>query len=137
MSGRHDTRGVLLGLPACLLAIGILGLSLVWSPDTLPGVDLCWFHRLTGFPCPGCGLSHAISAISHGAFGLAWRYHPFGYVFYAILLFLAAGPAVRRAAPGVERLLHNPRVLVPAVWALLASMILFGIGRIAVLAPGS
>lgn len=54
----------------------------------LPG--LCWFKTITGFPCPGCGLTRSFVAMGHmnpvGSFG----YNPAGPVLF--LLFMAQVP---------------------------------------------
>ncbi len=45
-----------------------------------------WFYSscpsvvLTGFPCPGCGMTRAMILILKGRFAGAWRLHPFSYV---------------------------------------------------------
>ena len=41
----------------------------------LPG-DLCPAHRWLNLNCPGCGLTRAIQALSHGDFGKALYYNP-------------------------------------------------------------
>jgi len=42
-------------------------------------VDLCLLHASTGLPCPGCGMTRALSAISQGEFGIALGLNPFAY----------------------------------------------------------
>jgi hypothetical protein len=63
----------------------------------MPSTDLCLFHYLTGLPCAGCGLTRSICAISHGMFAQALTYNPFGYVFYAGLLWVLVWPAAARS----------------------------------------
>ncbi|MEA1997125.1 MAG: DUF2752 domain-containing protein [Gemmatimonadota bacterium] len=70
---------------------GILAVSFLFLPstfETLP--DTCVWHRLTGLPCPFCGLSRSVCALSHGSPGLAVEYHPFGPLVYAAGLLLLA-----------------------------------------------
>jgi hypothetical protein len=43
----------------------------------LPG---CLFHRVTGFDCPGCGMTRAAHAALHGRIGEAFRFNPLGMV---------------------------------------------------------
>ena len=77
-------------------AVGIL--CFFTEMDTLSLLDqfpdICIFKRLTGFKCPGCGMTHAFvclgrfqlgEAIRHNVFsvflfygGLAWLIHPKG-----------------------------------------------------------
>ena len=78
---------------SALAAAGILAISALFTPDALPKFDLCTFHRLTGLPCPSCGLTRAFCAISHGDFAAAWRFNPFGFLFYAGVLAVPAWAA--------------------------------------------
>ncbi len=52
---------------------------------TLPGT--CTFRRLTGHPCPGCGLTRSFISMGHGQLGAAWQYNPAGWLFFAVVLF--------------------------------------------------
>ena len=40
----------------------------------LPGI--CLFQWLTGWPCPGCGVTHALIALSRGEFLKVWSVAP-------------------------------------------------------------
>jgi len=106
-----------------------LTMSFVWSPSSVPNVDVCPFHRLTGLPCPGCGLTHAFCAISHGSFAAAWSFNPFGYLFYGIAVVLLLRPLLARYYQPCERLLLRPRPLAAAVGAVVAAMWIFGVFR--------
>lgn len=44
---------------------------------------LCPTVLITGFPCPGCGMTRALFAFLRGNFTAAWRLHPFVYVLLA------------------------------------------------------
>jgi hypothetical protein len=85
-----DERGQPLWLWAVRLGLGALVLSLVFPglgrslasvAATLPG--LCLFHRLTGWPCPGCGMGHAGLRLLAGDPVGAWHCHPFVFVLLA------------------------------------------------------
>lgn len=43
-----------------------------------PRADLCPFRLLTGRPCPGCGMGHAVVAAMRGDFAASFTYHPLG-----------------------------------------------------------
>src|ERR1044072_4837780 len=70
--------------------VGLLGLSAMfltsalWLPSD-NGIILCPFRAMTGYPCPGCGMTRAFSAIAHGEPVRAVLYNPLSPV-----LFLAA-----------------------------------------------
>ena len=61
--GKVDHR-VLWGKLALFSAV--LGLSLFWRPADEPRFNLCLFRAVTGLPCPGCGMTRAFCALSHG-----------------------------------------------------------------------
>ena len=42
------------------------------------GATLCPFRLLTGLPCPGCGMGHALVLALRGDFSASWRFHPLG-----------------------------------------------------------
>lgn len=45
----------------------------------------CIFRSLTGFPCPGCGMSRAWLAALRGDFAGALRFHPMFWVIPLVL----------------------------------------------------
>jgi len=76
-------------LRTALALIVLYGLSFALSPsglDRLP--NLCLWKAATGIPCPFCGLSHSVAALSHGQPGLAFHLNPFGPPLYAAGLVL-------------------------------------------------
>jgi hypothetical protein len=79
---------------AALLA-GLMGLA-AFLPATRPlPFDVCLLHRLTGFPCLGCGLTRSIVRLMQGDLVASLRLHPAGLLVAAIV----AGQSVRH---GVE-----------------------------------
>ncbi|MDA7979321.1 MAG: DUF2752 domain-containing protein [Pirellulales bacterium] len=70
------------GLGLSCLVIVVLAFSfeldnssaLTAAGKTMPGV--CWFRNLTGYDCPGCGMSRGFVAIAHGHFTIAWKLNP-------------------------------------------------------------
>lgn len=54
----------------------------VWGA-ALP--ESCWFKRLTGMECPGCGLTRSVVSLVHGNFLDAWHFNPGGYLFFALV----------------------------------------------------
>jgi hypothetical protein len=56
----------------------------------LPGFEsplpsMCSSQVLFGVDCPGCGLTRAFIAISHGNFGQAWQLNRAGWIVYAFV----------------------------------------------------
>lgn len=47
----------------------------------------CVFYEVTGFKCPGCGITRALAALLHLDFATAWKENPFAY---PIILYGAA-----------------------------------------------
>lgn len=78
---------LLAGFLGVLLASAILG----------PGADgvqflgleipsFCLFHRLTGWHCPGCGLTRSFVYLGHGHPIDAFRMHPLGPLLYLVVI---------------------------------------------------
>ena len=82
------TYRALLTPSARYLAVVVMVISFVFPVQGL-GVDLCMLHSMTGLPCPGCGMSRAISAISQGDFSAAAALNPFALLAWPLFLVLA------------------------------------------------
>jgi hypothetical protein len=74
---------------AVLLTARALGLH--EGQVLLPGMPwplpvICTLRRMTGWACPGCGLTRSLIALAHGDARAAWRFNPAGYLLFALLL---------------------------------------------------
>lgn len=109
-----------------LTVLALLGLVSLLSParlDHLPAA--CPWRVLTGAPCPFCGLTHSLAALSHGDFRQAFAFHPFGPALYLLGL-TALALAARSWRTGRPLLLSGrPRLVLRALliacaaaWAL-------------------
>ena len=76
-------------------------IATIFLPTDGTGLDLCCFHRFTGLPCPGGGMTRGITSISHGAFESAWAYHPLAFAVYPLAFGLAIGAVVPPFRRGV------------------------------------
>lgn len=96
----------LLGLAGIL---GFAGLR-VWNPES-SGFQICIFRTLLDLPCPGCGLTRAMSALAHGSLQGALGHHP-------LAPFLALEAGLGWAAWGVLGRDRLGREIAPRVEAL-------------------
>lgn len=80
---------------ASLLAICavVIAAAFLLTPSTVElsffGWDvpvLCAFRRVTGWPCPGCGLTRSFVFLAHGQLGDAFRMNVFGPVAFGWVL---------------------------------------------------
>lgn len=65
----------------------------------VPKIDLCAFHRITGLPCAGCGMTRSFIAMGHGRIREAFAWHPMGPVLFttcAILFLIFTCEAVTK-----------------------------------------
>ena len=84
----------------------------------------CIFHKLTGFYCPGCGITRMIFAMLRFDFYQAFRFNPFVFlllIVYSVYLFIYIIVKVK-----LKKELIIPRYL---YYVLLVITIVFGILR--------
>lgn len=86
----------------------------------------CWFHEITHWYCPGCGVTRMLIAMARGEFYQAFRYNPLVFVALPVMAVLALEALVARK--GKREPLVNK---VPTVtWAVLISaVVLYGVMR--------
>lgn len=91
--------------------------------------DFCPFYRLTGLPCPGCGLTRAFVCISHGQFAQSLHWHPIGWLVYAVFfaLWLRAGATLAVGRPMIPL---APRAQTALGWLCLLVVLAAGIARV-------
>ena len=66
--------------------LGVSGSEQIATPGwniQLP--SMCQFRNVTGWDCPGCGLTRAFVSIAHGDFVAAWRYNPASLLVFAFV----------------------------------------------------
>ncbi len=72
----------------------IMGYSAFYSPDTGQYPVACIHEKITGQPCPSCGLSHAFSLIVRGRISEAMEWNSVSlrvFLFFAVQLVMRAG----------------------------------------------
>ena len=106
----------------------VLGAGIVWyfDPTQTAIFPACPLYKITGFACPGCGLTRGLHALLHGDVLTALDFNAliplylliFGY-FSASLLSLAF------RGRGIVPLERNLYIL----WAIIGALIVFGVIR--------
>ncbi len=132
---------VLIAVPAAALGIAIL--VYFHNPSLESRYYLpCFFHKLTGLYCPGCGNTRALYAALHFDFVGMLRYNAFFPVLAALLLWLLAGEYLKILFG--RRILWFPkRIPLAAIAVFILAVIAFTILRnlpfvpFSYLAPGS
>ena len=83
----------------------------IWLVPTSDGVRLpdgrespgaCWFHEVSGVPCPTCGMTRSYASALHGDVGDAFHWHPAGPLVLLAsiaLILVTAACAVGRREP--------------------------------------
>jgi hypothetical protein len=107
-----------------VLCASALAISFAFGPGSLPKVELCLFHAATGLQCPGCGLTRAFCAISHGQFSLAWGLNPVSFHIYALAVLGLAYPYFVGAVP--EKLVGAVALATAVSLAALGAWRVFG-----------
>jgi hypothetical protein len=97
-------------------AAAALGAAFSISPDHVEdGPVICPFRRLTGLPCPGCGLTRSWVYLAHGWWRESFAAHPFGVVAVvaAVALVVSVTLAVVRRGPlpDLDAFVRRPWVL--------------------------
>lgn len=89
---------------------------------SLTGQDgsLCWFHRVTGLPCPTCGLTRGLLALSQGRWLEPWTLNPLLFT----LLTIFGALLLARIVTGYSIRLHASRRESRVGWAMLFVAIL-------------
>ncbi len=84
-----SSHGLLLalGFGALLIAVVLGGLEALWPAFEMGDLPVaCAFRRVTGTPCPGCGLTRAWVALGRGAVGESLGFHRLGWM---VMLYVA------------------------------------------------
>jgi hypothetical protein len=97
-------------------------MAFLFDLGSLPKIQLCLFHAATDLQCPGCGMTRAFCAISHGEFALAWHLNPLSFHIYSLTALGLAYPFFANAVS--EKLVRGVAL------ATSAALLVLGIWRI-------
>ena len=89
MLAHRQTSAIIFGAAVVHAGLVMTGLP-SWS---------CPFRELFGIPCPGCGLSRAITALVHGDWRTSFTFHLFAPFFLLALVLMAWATFL----PGAQR----------------------------------
>ena len=115
-------------LAAVAVSAAAVGSAVVWyyNPTEVTFFPVCPLYAMTGFACPGCGLTRGFHALFHGDIGNALHFNAllpvwtliFGYVFVSLLLLAVRGK-------GLPMWPTMPRFL----WTFMIVLLAFGVVR--------
>lgn len=119
-----------------LIHVGAAALFALWL--FLTG---CPINRLTGLPCPGCGMSRALFCLVKLDFAGAWYYHPLVFFLPLPILWLVHRkawklPGGRRAAIAVVIALAAALIAVYAIRAFVPGSFVYNEIRTSAFASG-
>lgn len=115
--------------PVRWIAFSVLAATFILPPGGL-GLPTCAFWRLTGHPCPGCGMTRALTALSHLDLLRAWQFHPFAIPAWLIVALFALAAVIPFLGRRLERfLLAHDRILSFWIVGGFAALFAFGISR--------
>ncbi len=104
-------------LAAIGLAHACFGLEPLLLSDWLPG---CVFRTLTGLPCPGCGMTHALLLLTQLRIAESFAAHPAALPLTAATSLWLLRPSWARSWQGN-----------PVLGVMLAALLLLWLGRVA------
>lgn len=82
----------------------LVGAVLLPDRAVRDGPVFCLFRRMTGRPCPSCGLTRSWQAVGHGRIGDGFALHPFGPLTMLLAAWIVTDhDAARRLHDGSDR----------------------------------
>jgi hypothetical protein len=79
-----------------LASAALVGAALLPDRVVRDGPTTCLFRRVTGVPCPSCGLTRSWQAVGHGRLREGVAFHPLGPLTMLVAAWLAIDPAAER-----------------------------------------
>ena len=113
-----------------VVLIGALGLQGLLALLGLPGWQ-CPFFRLTGVPCPGCGLTRACLLLVRGNLQASIRFHALAPIFLVLITILIIGTLLPKsvAEPFINKAEKLER-LTGITLIILSGLILYWLARL-------
>ena len=105
-------------IAAVVVWIGLVATA-VYIGDRLDrDIKLCVFNRVTGVPCPGCGMTRAAQSVLAGRILQGWLYNPLVSSFMAML----AATVLLRALFARRMELNLSKRQTKAAWIIIAAL---------------
>lgn len=113
------------------MAVAAMLVSIVMPVNGL-GFDVCVLHRMTGLPCPGCGLTRGVAAMTHGDVFTAVALNPFSVIIWAVFAILTLTVILpRRQREGLLAFARNHSLFFGRFYKLsVISFLVFGTARL-------
>lgn len=116
-------------LTALTLSVMFL-ISACWRPSD-DGLALCPFRILTGYPCPGCGMTRAFCHLGHGEPQAAFTMNALSPVLYlGALLILLHAVAKLLKLERMRRALEILRLSTNGAWLMLVVFLAWWVVRL-------
>lgn len=86
-----------------VVAAGALALAAIYRLDpTATGLILCPYRLLTGWACPGCGLTRATHYLLHADVAAAFAYNPLAFAALPLVLGFVLAPQLTDEATATQ-----------------------------------
>lgn len=105
-----------------LLVLVIYALEVKFVGFSIP----CIFNVLTGYKCPGCGISHLLMALLHLDFGKAFVSNPFIFVTSPILLYFFFKNTLYNCGFTHKKITRKENIV---LYTYIALFVIFGVVR--------
>lgn len=86
----------------------------------------CWFYQITGYQCPGCGVTRMVYALAHLRLREAWAANPYFLCMLPLLILYFFYRSRRYIIGSGDHYSKTEKVL---LWLALAGAVIFGIVR--------
>lgn len=109
-----------------MLAGSAVVVLFLFDPTRSAIYPVCYFHKLTGWHCPGCGSLRALHHLTHGELTAAFHCNPLLIASLPVLAVLAGRRLIwRRRKPAAL----PSSVKLAAPWIIVGVIVLFGVLR--------
>ena len=97
-----------------------------WNPETAGFFPVCPIYALTGYYCPGCGMTRALHQLAHGHVAAAFSYNPLLVVSMPLIVYWVVSQTFLVLSGRTLPRIHVPDKL---LWVALAGVVVFGVVR--------